>query len=181
MAYLFQNIRENIGRWILKSRVKNKYRNPQFLNYSNANTVGIIFNATHQDTYEITRKYIKALNERNLTVKALGFVDSKEVLDFYQKSIYFEFFSRKNLNWYSKPNNPNTKNFIESKFDILIDLSIVEDFPIQYIVALSEAKFKVGCLKGMENYYDFMIDLGPKQQLKFFIEQLDYYLEMIKN
>ena len=181
MAYLFQNTREQIGRWILKKRIKNKYRNSQFLNYSNANNIGIIFNATHQNTYEVARKYIRALNEMNISVKALGFVDSKEVLEFYQKSIYFEFFSRKNLNWYHKPNNPNTKAFIETKFDILIDLSIVEDFPIQYIVALSEARFKVGSVKGTENYYDFMIRLDEKQDLEYFVEQIDHYLKMIKN
>ncbi len=181
MAKLFQNTRERIGRWILRSRIKDKYRNSKFLNYSNAATIGIIFNATHQDAYEIARKYIRTLNDKNIRVRALGFVDSKEVLDFYQKSIYFEFFSKRNLNWYNKPNNPNTKAFIESKFDILIDMSVVEDFPIQYIVALSEAQFKVGCVKETANYYDFMISLNKKKDLKYFIEQLDYYLEMIKN
>ncbi len=154
-------------------------RDSKFQSYSNAKSIGIIFNATHQDTYEIARTYISSLSKRNINVKALGFVDSKEVLDFYQKSIHFEYFSRKNLNWYNKPNNPNTQDFINSKFDILIDLSIVEDFPIQYIVGLSKAQFKVGCVKENENYYDFMINLEEKKQLQYFIEQLNHYLEMI--
>jgi len=181
VASFIKNIKENIGRWVLNNHLKKSYRNPQFINYDKAKTIGVIFNATHQDTYEIARKYIKTLSEKDIIIKALGFVDSQEILDFYQKSIYFEYFSRKNLNWYNKPNNPNTKEFIDTPFDILIDLSLIEDFPIQYIVALSKARFKVGCVKETENYYDFMIRLDKNHQLQYFIEQLDHYFEMIKN
>ena len=88
-------------------------RESSFQNYSSAKTVGVIFNATQQETYEIARKYIQELSKKgHLSIKALGFVDSKEVLEFYQKSLIFDYFSRKNLNWYSKPNNPNTVEFI---------------------------------------------------------------------
>lgn len=180
MAGFIQNIKENIGWWMLKNSMKKLQRDSKFQNYSTAKSVGIIFNATHQETYETARKYIDGLNKQGLKVKALGFVDSKELLDFYQKSIYFEYFSRKNLNWFSKPNNPNTQEFIDTSFDILIDLSIIEDFPIQYIVGLSKAKFKVGCHKTSENFYDFIINLDDKKELKYFIEQLDLYLNMIQ-
>jgi len=180
LGNIIQNIKKNVGWWILNKSIKKVKRDASFQNYTTAKNIGIIFNATHQDTYETARKYIKTISDKGLKIKALGFVDSKEVLDFYQKSTYFDYFSRKNLNWYSKPNNPNTEEFINTKFDILIDLSIIEDFPIQYIVALSKAKFKVGCVKENENFYDFMLQLNEKKQLSFFIEQLDYYFNMIK-
>ncbi len=180
MGNIIQNIKKNVGWWILNKSLKKTKRDASFQNYTTAKSVGVIFNATHQDTYETARKYIKKIGDKGLKIKALGFVDSKEVLDFYQKSTHFDYFSRKNLNWYNKPNNPNTEEFTNTKFDILIDLSIIEDFPIQYIVALSKAKFKVGCVKENENFYDFMLQLNEKKQLSFFIEQLDYYFEMIK-
>ena len=177
---MVQNIRNKIGWWILNKSIKKLTRNTSFQNYSTAKKVGVIFNATQQDTYDLARKYIKDLTNRNIKVSALGFVNSKEVLDFYKKSSSFDFFSRKNLNWYSKPNNPNTQEFINEEFDILIDLSIVEDFPIQYIVGLSKAQFKVGCVKENENFYDFMIQLNEQKELSYFIEQLEHYLGMIK-
>lgn len=180
MADFIQDIKVKIGWWILNKSIKKLKRNASFQNYSTAKKVGVIFNATQQNTYELARKYIKSLSDKGMQVNALGFVNSKEVLDFYQKSSHFDFFSKQNLNWYSKPNNPNTQDFINGEFDILIDLSIVEDFPIQYIVGLSKAKFKVGCVKKNENFYDFMLQLNEKKELSYFIEQLEYYLGMIK-
>lgn len=180
MASVIKNIKIKFGRFILEKRIVKLQRNANFKNLEQSKNIGVIFNATHQDTYELARKYIDNLQKKGLSVKALGFVDSKQVLDFYQKSLHFDFFSRKNLNWYGKPNNPNTDEFIDTKFDILIDLSIVEDFPIQYVVGLSKADFKVGCVKDSKNFYDFMIELGDKKVLKYFIEQLNHYFEMIK-
>lgn len=181
MADFIQNIKLKLAWWKLNKEHRKLVRNASFQNYTTAKTVGVIFNATQQETYELAKNYIQLLSKKeNLKVKALGFVDSKEVLDFYQKSVFFDYFSRKNLNWYSRPNNPNTQEFINTKFDILIDLSIIEDFPIQYIVGLSRATFKVGCVKENKNFYDFMLQLGDKKDLKFFIEQLEHYLGMIK-
>lgn len=181
MANIFKNIKSSIGQFVLKNAIAKTHRRAQFHNYSSSKSIGVVFNATHQDTYEIARDYIKKLIDSNHQVKALGFVDSKEVLDFYQKNIHFDFFSRKNLNWYGKPNNPNTKEFISSEFDILIDLSIVEDYSIQYIVGLSKAQFKVGSVKKSKNYYDFMIDITQQKTLPFLIQQIDHYIQMIKS
>ena len=181
MPNFIQNTKLKLAWWMLNKAHNKLHRDSSFQNYLSAKTVGVIFNATQQETYEIARQYIQELSRRdNLSVKSLGFVDSKEVLEFYQKSLVFNYFSRKNLNWYSKPNNPNTQEFINTQFDILIDLSIVEDFPIQYIVGLSKAKFKVGSVKENKNFYDFMIQLANKNDLKYFIQQLEHYFGMIK-
>ncbi len=180
MLSFIENTKVKFGRYILGKRAAKLQRNAGFKNLEQSKTVGVIFNATQQDVSETARKYIQTLQKQGLKVKALGFVDSKQLLDFYKKTDTFDFFSRKNLNWYGKPNNPNTDAFINLRFDILIDLSIVEDFPIQYIVGLSKADFKVGCVKDSKNYYDFMIELGEKKQLPFFIDQLNHYFEMFK-
>ena len=180
MATFISNIKLKFAYWLLDKAYKKQKRDASFQNYLTAKNIGVIFNASQQETYETAKKYIQNLSKKEgVKVSALGFVDSKEVLDFYQKSIYFNYFSRKNLNWYGKPNNPNTQTFLKTKFDMLIDLSLVEDYPIQYIVAQSKSRFKVGCVKTNKEFYDFMIDLGDKSNLKFFIEQLDLYLGMI--
>jgi len=178
---LLQNIQKKLGQWILNSKLKQHERQAAFRNYQNVATVGIIFNATQQGTYDLARQYIKKISEKGIKYKALGFVDSKQVLDFYQKSSHFDYFSRKNINWYGKPNNPSAQEFTDTEFDMLIDLSIENDYPIQYIVALSQACFKVGSKKvGQQNHYDLMIDLGEQKELAVLIEQIDFYLEMIK-
>ncbi len=175
-----QNTKIKIGLGILKTKIKKLSRNRGVFNLNNAKNIGIIYNATNQTTYNTALKFIKYLQEKNIKVNSLGFVNSKEVLNFYETSSDVDFFSKNNLNWYGKPNNPNTNEFIEKEFDVLIDLSLVDDFPLQYIVALSKAKFKVGRYTTDEGYYDFMINVEEKKEIDFLIDQIKHYLTMIK-
>ena len=175
-----QNTKTNIGLTVLKFKVKKLNRKRGVYNLNNAKNIGLIYNATNQSTYNSAIKLIKFLQEKNIKTNSLGYVNSKEVLNFYETSKGVDFFSRNNLNWYGKPNNPNTNNFIEKEFDILIDLSLDDDFPLQYIIALSKAKFKVGRFTSKEGYYDFMINVEEKKELNFLIDQIKHYLTMIK-
>jgi len=172
----FSDTQLKIAFYILNKKLKRLNRKRGIFNLENAKKIGVIYNATHQKNYEIAKKFISNIKKLNNDVISLGFVDSKEVLDFYDKTIKNQFFSRKNLNWYRKPNNPFIDEFISQNFDILIDLSVINDFPIQYIIALSQAKFKVGKFKDKNSYYDFMIDLNNKQDPELLIDQINHYL-----
>ncbi len=175
----FSDTRLKIAFYILNKKVKKIKRNRNVYNLNNAKNIGVIYNATHQENYEIAKKFILDITNQNNNVISLGFVDSKEVLNFYKKNEHTQFFSRKNLNWYGKPNNPFIEKFISQEFDILIDLSVINDYPIQYITALSLAKFKVGKFKNKNSYYDFMIDINDKQDIKLLTEQINHYLKII--
>jgi len=72
----------------------------------------------------------------------LSFVDKKEVLDLYSLQLGMLYFTKSDLNWYYKPKNHNTNDFMNARFDILIDLTLEEKFPLKYIVDLSRAKYK---------------------------------------
>ncbi len=172
-------IRLNLGSSILRKRAKKLKRERGVFNFDSAKTIGVIFNATHQENFEVARKFIKELSDKGLKVNSLGFVDNKELLDFYAQQSGLKFFSKNNLNWYNKPKNPVVEEFTNKSFDILIDLSIEDYFPIQYIVGLSTSKFKVGRFSDKYSFYDFMIDIEKDKSFKFLIEQLKHYLNII--
>lgn len=170
------NIKLSIGINILRSKLKKLKRERGVFNFDNAKTVGLVFNATKQESFDIANEFVKFLELKTITVKTLGFVDSKEVLEFYRETVNTKYFSKKNLNWFGKPKNENVDKFINQNFDILIDLSLIDEYPIVYISALSKAKFKVGRLTGKEEYLDFMIDISKKPEYKYLIEQIKHYL-----
>ena len=58
-----------------------------------------------------------------------------------------------------------TDKFIKEPFDILIDLSLENYYPIQYNTALSPAKFKAGRYTQDDPYLDLMIDIEKEKQL----------------
>lgn len=172
-------LKESIGNFVLNYKLKRFTRNRGVYNLDTAKTIGVIFNGTNQQTYEIARSFIKYLMAGEIKVEALGFVNSKEVLDFYSYQTGVSFFSKKNLNWYNKPKNPVIDEFIAKDFDILLDLTIETDFPIKYIVSLSKAKFKVGRLIEGADYLDFMIDISKNKKHIYLVEQINHYLSLI--
>lgn len=173
------DIKLKIGLKILHSKMNKLQRKRGIFNFDNAKSAGIVFNASSQDSYDVANKFLKFLEEKKITVKSIGFVNSKEVRDFYRETVNTSFFSRKNINWYGKPKNENVEKFINNDFDILLDLSLTDEYPILYISALSKAKFKVGRLTGKVEYLDFMIDISKNPDYYFLIEQIKHYLSIL--
>ena len=170
-----------LGEFILKRKLKAHNRQRAVYSLNTARPIGIVYNATHQDTFETTRQFVKHLFDIDKKVAALGFVDHKEIVDFYTARRGFNFFCRKNVNWYGRPSNPAVDEFIAKDFDILIDLSMDDNFSIRYITSLSKAKFKVGRFTDKADLYDFMVDISKKRELGFFIQQVKHYLTIINN
>ena len=81
-----------------------------------------------------------------------------------------------------KPNNPIVNNFINRKFDILICLNLERSIPLQYVSSLAHASFKIGRFdKSDYTIYDFMIKTEGQTSLKQMIDQVNHYLNLIKN
>ncbi len=95
----------------------------------------------------------------------------------------FGFFCNKDLNWYFKPNEHSVKDFVDYKFDILIDLNFEELLAVRFVLAESAAMFKTGRYCTIEpNYYDLMIKLNKNQEaekLNALIKETERYLLMI--
>ena len=57
-----------------------------------ANRVGILHDATDEAQFEVARKLLFLLQKHISFVKALGYVDSKELSDFHLQPLDFSFF-----------------------------------------------------------------------------------------
>lgn len=158
-------IKITIGRRVLHSKLRNRARIPAAINIGEANHIGIIYNATEYVSFEIIRNLVKELSlkeERKVTV--LGYVDSKKLIDHYLYRKGFDFFSKNELNWYFKPVSSLVEQFIAEPFDLLINLSLEDYYPIRYITALSAATFKAGKFSADDEHLDFMIDIEREKQ-----------------
>ena len=177
----FDQIKEKIGRSVLKKTMKNHERNKVFHNFNTAHSVGLLFDATDHQNYETARSFAKFLTEKKLRIYGLGFADSKEVMSFYQYYTGFHFFTIKDSNWQGIPSNHNINDFINEKIDILIDLHQGENFQLEYINAMSQAAFKIGAFSPDSKNYDFMIDISSNPTADFLCEQIKHYLSIINN
>lgn len=174
-------IKQKIGRTILNKNLKSHDRNKVFHTFKTARTAGILFDATDHQNYETARAFAKYLTENKIRIFGLGFADSKEVMSFYQYYTGFNFFTIKDSNWQGVPSNHNINDFIKEPLDILIDLHLSENFPLEYINSMSKASFKIGPYNEKANHYDFMIDISTNPTAEFLCEQVKHYLSIINN
>ena len=175
-----EQIKQKIGKSVLKKNLKNHDRNKVFHNFNTAKTAGILFDATDHQNYETARKFAKLLTEKKIRIYGLGFADSKEVMSFYQYYTGFNFFTIKDSNWKGIPSNHNINDFINERIDILIDIHLIENFQLDYICSMSKASFKIGPYQPGPNSYDFMIDISANPTADFLCDQVEHYLSIIK-
>lgn len=162
-----EQMRTRVGEFVLRKQIRHLKRKVQSCNLDEANSIGVLFNATHSVSFDIVKNYVKELSLKHKNISVLGFVDSKQLIDHYLYRKGFEFFTRNELNWYNKPENDAVTAFLKEEFDVLINLNLDDIYPIKYILSLSKAKFKVGRLTDTHNYHDLMIDIeGEKEAMK---------------
>lgn len=82
----------------------------------------------------------------------------------------------KDLNWIGLPKTTIIDGFINTEFDLLLNLALDQNLVLDYITALSRAKFKVGCSKEKTNYFDLNINISSKQDALYLAKQQIFYI-----
>ncbi len=165
------NFKAYMGRRELRTHLKDRNRTPVVCNIEHAKHIGIIYNATEGVSFEIIRNLVKDLSGSSRKITVLGYVDSKKLIDNYLYRKGFDFFSKNDLNWYWRPVSPLVDQFIKEPFDLLINLSLENHYPIQYITAISPATFKAGKFSPDDIYLDLMIDIEKEKQAMQALQQ----------
>lgn len=176
---------DRIKEWMGMRRLRRELmpqRRPVARNLADARKVGIVYLADDEATHMHVRNYVKRIKEELgiAQVMALGFTDEKELPHFLHPRLNFEALCRKDLNWYRIPQGNTVQNFMAEEYDILIDLTLTDRLPVQYVMARSRSRFKVGRLSdGNKHILDMMIDMAGANSLPQLIQQVHHYLLMV--
>jgi hypothetical protein len=149
-------------------------------NLEDARTIGIMYVLNDVPDYEIVEEFVARLQKEHKEVKALGYVRNKNLISRFLPKLSYDFFSRKDITWFFKPLHTKVRDFIDRDFDILIDLNLLDFFPLKYISGLSRAKCRVGRYSD-ENveFYDLMLEPRQGVSMNEYIEQIHHYLTVI--
>ncbi len=163
-----------------ESKLDPRILQPTKFNFDNIRSVGILFDATSAEDFELVKRYVMYLREHRKKVKVLGFFSTKHIPALTYSKLEYDFFSVKEVNWFGKPSSMVVSNFIKEEYDLLIDLNIHDHFSLKYIAQLSKAAFKVGKYSDEETgIHDMMIDADNTKTIKYFLRQVDTYLAML--
>jgi len=177
---LIDKIKVFAGKYYLNQHKNNIIRNRKISNLDNAKTIGIVYILEDEATYNHITRFVKLLQDKQITVKAIGYFEGNIRPIYAIEKLSLDFYDKKDLNWFNKPSGSYVNDFMKMEFDILIDLSLVDIFQTKYISTLSKSKFKVG--KGGEfnkEIFDLMIDINSKTSLDEFITLIIHYLSII--
>jgi hypothetical protein len=149
-------------------------------NLLDAKRIGILYTLNDVPDYDRVSEFVAKLQGSHKEVKALGFVRNKNLIQRFLPKISFDFFSKRDLTWFYKPIHTQVKDFIDKEFDLLIDVSLTDSFPLKYIAGLSNALLRVGRFSEENTaYYDLMIDMKPTMTSEEYLGQIQHYLTII--
>ena len=91
---------------------------PIRFNFNEIKTVGILFDATNPEDFELVKRYVVYLRQHRKKVKVIGYFSTKNIPDMTFSKLEYDFFSTKQLNWFGKPTSMIIQNFINEKYDV---------------------------------------------------------------
>jgi hypothetical protein len=177
----FEKIRLSIGKFLLARKLKKTKRKKYYSNIQDVRKIGIVWDTSRPNEFSTLSKFHQKMNSRGIEVMIIGYYSDNNLPDQYTALRYLNFIRRHELNIFYIPVSPDSKSFITSHMDVLIDINLSKVFPLQYVLELSDAGFKVGLLEStaQDSPLDMLMDINPPVDLDNYLTQIVEYLEMI--
>lgn len=161
-----QNIRTKLGYNTICRKAKKLPRKKTFHNLESALSVGFIFDSTHQEDYLVAKALVPELAGKGKKVYSIGMVPNSGMLGYYTPLENMKFISYEEFTFLCFPKDEATVNaFINKEFDILLNLCAKENLFVDYLMALSKAKFKVSPQLSNNNFADFILQFKDNKPL----------------
>jgi hypothetical protein len=179
---LLYNLRLKAGRIMLQRRLGSLRRMRQDFSLDRVKKVGILWDASFENDFQHLAALNRQLTEAGKSVEVIAWIPGKVVPDRLTGLSYMKFLRQSDLSWSFLPVSEDAKKFLETKYDLLIDVNPSSLFQFQAMVALSAAPMKVGPdITNMpeETPYDLMIRAPKPFSIAHFLEQVMHYLSII--
>ncbi len=124
--------------------------------------------------FAIDKAYIKKLSK----LIRIPYEDV-DVLYFSEKDIHPDFTTvlKNHINWLGNITEPNIKKFLSKQYDLLIDLSKLDNLEKKLVSSGIQAGFRVGISPDELSFYDLII--LNEGDLKGFAEELQKYFKAL--
>lgn len=177
---LLTDLKHWYGEWQLKRSDLEAKRRRAVFNLKTAQKITVLFDATSPKDIVRVKELLKILSPGKELVSGMGFVNEKDKSFEHMSTLHFDFFSNDDLNWYGKPQGMVLDNFLKEEYDILIDLTLTNFYPLTYMAVASPAKFKVGRCREDIGVFDLSINNNKDQSLEALIKEITHYLNRIE-
>nr|WP_319512638.1 hypothetical protein [uncultured Draconibacterium sp.] len=157
----------------LRKLISQQKRTPIIPKLSLHSKVGVIWQPSEKPAVQYLRNYF---NQHGAIFRDYCIFDSDSNPAAEANSL-----SVKDLNWWGIPKPEKISDFLETNLDLLLCLAAEKNYAVDYITALSQAKFKIGSSESDNSYFDLNIKIGKNQDAMFLAEQQIFYLAQLNN
>lgn len=146
------------------------------INLQDAKTIGILYDSTNPDNDIIITRFAEQLKHDGKTVEVMGFINDKKV----DHKADILVMNPHHISWYMKPTDEKPLAFAAKNFDLLLCCFTEEVLPLEYIAAVSKARWRVGVYDDKKTaLYDMMVNLNDKTGLNYLLQQMTNFLNKI--
>jgi hypothetical protein len=142
-----------------------------FPNIDTVKTIGVIWQPTQKEAFQYLKSYF---NREQVIFR--GFCVFEEITNPQQDS---NTLTVKDLDFWGLPKKEKVDEFTKIKFELLLNIAFEDNLVLDYITALSQARFKVGCSKKTQNYFDLNINIGENRDPMYLAKQQIFYLAQL--
>jgi len=157
----------------LKKELSKVSRTPIVRNIAEIKKVGVIWQPQQKDAVNYLRNYF---NKSHILFRSYCVFDELSNPNPGNNAL-----TTNDLNWWGIPRPEKTQDFMNSHYDVLLNIALQQNFVLDYITALTTADFKVGYSPNMDNYFDLNINIDENQDSIFLVKQQIFYLARLNN
>jgi hypothetical protein len=177
-----KNIKDAIGNYLLKGMSIKKERKARVMpSFSSISEIGIVYDAGTPLQEDQVNQIAQLLRKEGKKVFTLGYINAKHLPEKHKFNMSSGYYWRETLTKYNLPDKQKLSSFLNTEFDLLMNLFFEKELPLQAIAALSKSKFSMGAnIKGALPYNDFLIDTGEEREITNLGMQMIHYLNVIQ-
>ena len=169
----------SVGKWQLSRLFSKKERISEALNLSAMNTAILLFDIDTQKEYECIVSFVKRLKKEGLKSVEVVTYCSEKIVPAYIAQNEVRVITKSEVNLFGFPNEKWNTQVLANSYDLLIDCTQEIKMPTHYLLALIDAKTKVG-KGGTENEYIFDLLIDQKELiLEEYLKSVIHFLKMI--
>jgi len=164
-------IKEIIAHKKLDNLISKTNREVVFPNINTAKNIGVIWQPTQKEAFQYLKNYFTREQ-----IICRGFCVFEEITNPHQAA---NTLTVKDLDFWGLPKKEKVDDFISIKFEILLNIALENNLVLDYLTALSQARFKVGSSPKTKNYFDMNINIGENSNPLYLAKQQIFYLAQL--
>ncbi len=178
---IIKNIKDSIGRYLLRNSSPRKAQLARSLpNYDEVHDIGIVYDANSKEQEEEVNLIVQLLHKEGKKVITMGYVDTKELPPQKKFHITTEYFWREKITRFNLPDRNKIGGFLNTEFDLLMNLFYSNELPLLGMAAYSKSKFSMAANSSLAYpFNNVLIDTGNNKSLHNLALQMIHYLKVV--